>query len=103
MSKNTLVEDKELDLIAASEVRNADGSRRYQSLQTLRRRVQSGALYSEIRGGKHFVKVSELEAKMAQRPETVEEWAHRMASAAPPMTDAQAARVVAILRGGASG
>lgn len=74
---------------------------------TLRQYIRQGKLKAYKVGGKTKIRVSDLEAMAVPHPsapaESVEEWAQRMAATAPPMTDEQAQKIVAILRGGASG
>lgn len=79
----------------------------YGAYSTLHLYIRQGKLRAHKVGGKTKVRVSDLEAMVephpSNPPESIEQWAQRMAATAPPMTDEQAQRIVAILRGGASG
>jgi len=102
MSTTTIRPDVEplLDLKEAVELG-------YGASSTLRLYIRQGKLKALKVGGKTKIRVSDLEAMATPHPtappESVEQWAQRVAATAPPMTDEQAAKIVAILRGGASG
>lgn len=78
----------------------------YGAYSTLHMYIRQGKLRAHKIGGKTKVRVSDLDAMVrphpSNPPESVEQWAQRMAATAPPMTDEQVAAVVSILRGGAS-
>lgn len=85
----------------------------YGGYSTIRRYVFDGKLPAVRVGRRIRFKLSDLAAiaKPVVNPEpadpsqytdSVEEWARCLVQTAPPMTDQQAAQIVAILRGGAS-
>lgn len=91
----------------------------YGGYSTLRRYCFNGTLDAVRVGRRIRIKLSDLEAlgeplaadqdggsSTPASPNMVDqsviEWAQRMAATAPPMTDEQAAKIVAILRGGGS-
>lgn len=94
-----------LDLAQASEVRNSDGTRRYGSIDTLRRRVRSGELPYERDGrNKYLVSVEDLnEMRSARKAERdfaeLKAVAERVAAAAPPISLERRKMIISILNG----
>lgn len=95
-----------LTLSQAAEVRDADGNRRYGSIDTLRRRIKSGSLRHKMHGGKYVVALTDLEAmrkaSAAERAfDELKAAAKRSAAAAPPISAERRDLIIAILRGAA--
>ncbi len=99
-----------LDLYEAAEIRNPDGSRRFGSVFTLRRRVKDGSL-PHRRGEanrKYLVALSDLEhLERADSPVAAESAraelrlaANRVLSTSGPLTDDECEHFAALLRGG---
>ncbi|PCC26653.1 hypothetical protein CIK75_02205 [Glutamicibacter sp. BW78] len=93
-----------LTLSQAAEIRDADGNRRYGSIDTLRRRVKSGALPREMSDGRYVVSRSDLDsmrdASAAERAfSELQAAAKRAAAIAPPIAHERRELILAILRG----
>lgn len=98
--------DDFLDIMEAAFVKNPDGKRRYGSVATVRRAVESGALPSVLLKGKRVIDPADLEAWLTSRTvgptfEDVRAWAHRIVALAGPFEVDRAEELVAIFRGGA--
>jgi len=94
-----------LDIMEAAFVKNPNGKRRYGSVSTVRRAVESGELPSVQVKNKRMIDPQDLEAWLKSRTigltfDELKAWAKRMAAVAGPLDDDQASMVVAILRGG---
>ncbi len=99
--------DDFVDIMAAAFVKNANGQRRYGSVATVRRAVESGVLPSVLHKGKRKIDPADLEAWLTSRTvgltfDDVKAWAQRMVALAGPFDDDRAEELVEILRGGAS-
>ena len=91
----------------AAFVKNPNGKRRYGSVSTVRRAVESGELPSVQVKNKRMIDPQDLEAWLKSRTigltfEDLKAWAKRTAALAGPMDDDRADELVAIFRGGAS-
>ncbi|MDO4797199.1 MAG: hypothetical protein Q4A01_04165 [Coriobacteriales bacterium] len=78
-------------------------ARGYGSRSTLMRRIADGSLGSRLVGGIRLVKVDDLEAmsrkKVHDTSNEYEAMVKRVVDKAPPLTDEQRERIIAILRG----
>ncbi|WP_119697615.1 helix-turn-helix domain-containing protein [Microbacterium halotolerans] len=92
-----------LTLAEASEIRNPIGHRRYGSIDTLRRKVKSGALPSEMRDGKYYVSRDDLDAMVEKKTSErayagLVAAAKRAAKQAPPISAERRELIASILR-----
>jgi len=93
-----------LSLAEASEIRDAEGRRRYGSIDTLRRKVKSGELPHRMIDGKYLVGRSDLDAWRKSKADErayaeLKAAAQRAAKLAPPISRERRELIAAILRG----
>lgn len=86
----------------ASEARDAYGNRRYGSIDTLRRRVKSGALPYELSERKYYVSRADLEAMVEQKAAErayadLKAAAQQAAKLAPPISAERRELIASIL------
>lgn len=91
-------------LVVAGETRNPDGTRRWGSTETLRRKIKSKSLPAEMVGGKYFVERADLDDLLAQTTyerayAELKAAARRAAKLAPPISAERCDGILAILRG----
>lgn len=101
-----------LDLYEAAEIRNPDGSRRFGSVFTLRRRLKDGSLPHRLSEGnrKYLVTLADLEQlELADSPVAADSAraelrlaANRVLATSGPLTNDECAHFAALLRGGAA-
>ncbi|MEX0158609.1 MULTISPECIES: hypothetical protein [unclassified Microbacterium] len=101
-----------LDLYEAAEIRNPDGSRRFGSVFTLRRRLKDGSLPHQLSEGnrKYLVTLADLEQlELADSPVAADSAraelrlaANRVLATSGPLTNDECAHFAALLRGGAA-
>lgn len=100
--------DELLDIWEASEVRDAQGTRRFGSACTIRRRLKDGSLPHMRIGNKYYIRRSALEllpdrmnrtASASTRIGELEVAVNRVLASAVALTDEQCARIGARLRG----
>lgn len=102
--------DTKLDLWQAAECREADGSRRFGSVHTLRRRVKDGSLPFTLEHGRYRVHLSDLETLESKASSDPTEAARaelkiaaqRVLATSGPLSDEECERLAATLRGGAA-
>lgn len=93
-----------LSLAEASEIRDAEGRRRYGSIDTLRRKVKSGALPHQKVDGKYLIARSDLDVWRKSKADEhayaeLKAAAKRAAMLAPPISRERRELIAAILRG----
>lgn len=95
---------KAISLVVAGETRKHDGTRRWGSTDTLRRKIKNNTLPAEKIGGKWFVDVADLDAVRDAADSdhaltAIRAAAKKAAKAAPPMSVERRKLVASILRG----
>jgi hypothetical protein len=100
--------DELLDIYEASEIRDAQGARRFGSVHTIRRRVKDGSLPHTRIGSKYYVRRSALEPLATRKGEAdtpsalmaeLEVAVNRVLASSGPLSDEQCARIAARLKG----
>lgn len=91
-------------LVVAGETRNHDGTRRWGSTETLRRKIKNKTLPAALIGGKYYIERSDLDDLRAQSSSErayaeLKAAARRAAKLAPPISAERCDSILAILRG----
>lgn len=100
--------DEQLDLYEAAEIRDANGSRRFGTVFTIRRRLKDGSLPHQMRGNKYVVRRADLEVlKLTDSQDRAEAAlaeleiaANRVLATSGPLSDETCERIAARLTGG---
>lgn len=101
-----------LDLYEAAEIRNPDGSRRFGSVFTLRRRVKDGSLPHQLSASNHKYLVRLVDLEQLERADSpiaadsaraeLRLAANRVLATSGPLSDDECEHFAALLRGGAA-